>query len=214
MSLSKDLLRVLKENQKTGFATIITGDESWFYLEHPHQSVWPSSRDEAPERLKRKIDTKQCFMSVIWPVNGIHSLLDVPKKTTYNITFFSDVVFPDFIENICAGIRRRTPKRITMHLDNAHPHNSRKSDECLTEFRAPRVPHAAYSRDPAPNDFFLFGTVKAELQNDEIHSREDLILARTAIFGQISTETFISIYVSGIEKLKWVIKNGGEDFHK
>jgi hypothetical protein len=32
-----------------------------------------------------------------------------------------------------------------------------------------------------PNDFFLFGTVKPELQNYEIYSREDLILGIRAI---------------------------------
>jgi hypothetical protein len=47
-------LRILKENKKTGFANIITGDESWFYFEHPHQSVWVLSRDEVPERIKQK----------------------------------------------------------------------------------------------------------------------------------------------------------------
>jgi hypothetical protein len=40
VSLSKDFLRILKENQKTGFANVVTGDESWFYFEYPHQSVW------------------------------------------------------------------------------------------------------------------------------------------------------------------------------
>jgi hypothetical protein len=99
-----------------------------------------------------------------------------------------------------------------MHLDNARPHNSRKSNEYLTEFRARIVPHPAYSPDFAPSAFFFFGTVKAELQNYEIHSREDLILAITAIFNQISIETLISVYVSWAERLKRVIKNGGSTF--
>jgi hypothetical protein len=101
-----------------------------------------------------------------------------------------------------------------MHLANTRPHNSRKSNECLTEFRARRVPHPAYIPDLAPSDFFLFGTVKAELQNYKIQSREDLILARRAIFDQRSKETLISIYVSWIERLKWVTQNGKKYFHK
>jgi hypothetical protein len=89
-----------------------------------------------------------------------------------------------------------------MHLDNARPCNSQKSNECLTEFRTRRVPHPAYSPDLAPSGFFLFGTVKAELQNYDIHSREDLILAIRTIFGQISKETLISVYVSWMKRLK------------
>jgi hypothetical protein len=120
----------------------------------------------------------------------------VSKETTYNTTFFCDVVIPDLLEIVCAGSRRRTLKGTVMHLDNARPHNSQKSNECLTEFRARRVPHPAYSPDLAPSDFFLFGTVKADLQNYEIHSREYLILAIRTVLGEISKETLISVYVS------------------
>jgi hypothetical protein len=43
----------------------------------------------------------------------------------------------------------------------------------------------------APSDFLLFGTVETELQNDEIHGREDLILAIRAIFNEISKRSSI-----------------------
>jgi hypothetical protein len=39
MSLSTDISRVLKEDQKNGFTQVITGDESWFYFDYIHQSV-------------------------------------------------------------------------------------------------------------------------------------------------------------------------------
>jgi hypothetical protein len=100
ISLSTDLLRILKQSQKTGFANIITGDELWFYFEYPHQLVWAPSRDEVPERFKQKLDTEKCLISVIWSVNGIHSLFYVPKGTTYNTTFFCDVSFPDLRKNV------------------------------------------------------------------------------------------------------------------
>jgi hypothetical protein len=47
------------------------------------------------------------------------------------------------------------------------------------------VPYTGYSTDYAPSDFFLFGTVKTELQNYEIHNMDDLILARRTIFDEI-----------------------------
>jgi hypothetical protein len=100
VSLSIDLLRILKENQKTGFANAITCDESWFYFEYLHQSVEVASRDEVPERIKQKIDMEKCLLSTIWSANGIHSLLDVPKGTTYNTTFFCNAFIPGFHDNI------------------------------------------------------------------------------------------------------------------
>jgi hypothetical protein len=56
--------------------------------------------------------------------------------------------------------------------------------------------------------------VKAELQNYEIHSREDLILATRANFDQMFKEKLISVCISWIEKLKWMIKNGEKYYHK
>jgi hypothetical protein len=139
---------------------------------------------------------EKCPISVIWSVNGIHSLLDVPKGTAYNTTFFCDVGFPDLLANVRARSRRRTLKGILVHLDNGLPHNSTKSNECLTEFHARTVSHPVYSPDRVPNDFFLFGTVEVELQHSEIHSRADLILAVKAIFDEIPKETLDSVQVS------------------
>jgi hypothetical protein len=71
------------------------------------------------------------------------------------------------------------------------------------------VLHPVYNSDHAPSDFFLFETVKAELQNDEIQSREDLTLAMMAIFDEIPKEKLNSVYVSLLKRLKWVSKNEG-----
>jgi hypothetical protein len=214
VSPSTDILKVLKEDQKNGFTQVIAGNESWFYFDYFHQLVWVLSRDEIPERIKPKIDTEKCIISVIWSVNGIHSLLDVPKGTTHNRTFFCDVVVPDLHEHVHAHSRRLILKRVLMHLDNARLHNSKKYNECHTEFRARRVPHPAYSSDNTPSDFFLFWSVKIGLRNYKIHNRQDLILAIRAIFDEIPKDILNSVYVSWIKRLKWVIKNKEKYFSK
>jgi hypothetical protein len=70
--------------------------ESWFFFYYPCDSVWAMSHDEFHQLIKQKIDREECFISILWLVNGIHSLLDVPKGTTYNAAFFTDVVLPSF----------------------------------------------------------------------------------------------------------------------
>jgi hypothetical protein len=214
MSLSTDLLRILKEDQRNSFAQIITGDESWFYFDYIHQLVWVPSRDEIPERIKQKIEMKNCLILVIWSVNRIHNLLDMSKKTIYKSTFFYDVVVPDLLENIHRHSRRQTLTGVLVHPDNAHPHNSKKSHECLTKFHTRRVSHLAYSPDRAPSDFFLFGTVKTELQNYEIHRRQDLIMAIREIFDEMPKETFSPASISWIKRLKLLIQNKGKYFSK
>jgi hypothetical protein len=72
------------EQNVNGFQQIVTGDESWFFFYYPCDSGSAASRDELPQRIKQKINMENCLVSILWLVNGIHSLLDVPKGTTYN----------------------------------------------------------------------------------------------------------------------------------
>jgi hypothetical protein len=99
VSYSKLFLTVLMEEKVSGFLRSITGEESWFFFYHPWDSVWAASHEESPQRLKQSIDAEKCLVSILWSVNGIHSLRQVPKGTTYNITLFTDVALPSLIEN-------------------------------------------------------------------------------------------------------------------
>jgi hypothetical protein len=108
----------------------------------------------------------------------------------------------DLVRNLSIHSRRRALKGILLHLDNARPHNLRKSNECLEEFGALKVLHPACSPDLTTSNFFLLGIPKTELQNYEIYSRNDLISAIRSIFGEIPKETFNSIYDSWKKSLK------------
>jgi hypothetical protein len=98
------------EKKASGFQRIITENGSWFLLYYPRDSAWPASRDEPPQRIKQKIGAGKCLISVPWSVNGIHNLLDVPKRTTHNTVFFLDALMPCLIENIWSQTRRNTGK--------------------------------------------------------------------------------------------------------
>jgi hypothetical protein len=101
-----------------------------------------------------------------------------------------------------------TLKGFWMRFQNARLHNSKKSNEYLTELRAGRLPLPAYNQNLAPSDFFLFGTVKTELSNYEIHSsRQDLILTIRAIFDETPEDIFNSVSVSWTKRFKRIIKD-------
>jgi hypothetical protein len=72
------------EEKGSGFQGIFTGDDSWFFLYYLCDSIWAASRDdELPQRIRQKIDTEKCLISILWSVNGIYSLLDVFKGRRY-----------------------------------------------------------------------------------------------------------------------------------
>jgi hypothetical protein len=103
---------------------------------------------------------------------------------------------PDLVENLYAHNRKKILKGIFVYLDNASPHNSRQSCECLEGFPAYRIPYPAYSLDLAPNDFFLFGYLKTKVAGLVIRSREELISTIRHIFDEIPREKFIFIDLS------------------
>jgi hypothetical protein len=54
----------MMEQKVSGFQRIITGDESWFFLCYPRDSVWVASHDELPHRIEQKIGTEKCLVSI------------------------------------------------------------------------------------------------------------------------------------------------------
>jgi hypothetical protein len=61
-----ELLNVLEAMQRTIFRHIITGDESWFYLEYQHVSQWSIFHDEVPQRVNSAIGTAKFKLTDIW----------------------------------------------------------------------------------------------------------------------------------------------------
>jgi hypothetical protein len=164
--------------------------------------------------VSQKIDTEKCLISIFWCVNGIHTLLNVPKGSTYNTAFFCDQVVPTLVEGITSHGYRKMLKGFMVHLDNPSPHNSRRSQECLGANRATRLQHPAYSPDLAPSDFFLFGYLKEKLTSFDCGSRDDLKSAITSIFSEIDKETLIAVFLSWMKRLRWVIRKKGQYYQK
>jgi hypothetical protein len=101
-----------------------------------------------------------------------------------------------------------------IHLDNASPHNSRRSQECLEAHRVTRLQRPAYSHNFAPTDFFSFGYLKEKLSGFNCRSLEELKSAIASNFNEIDKETLVAVFVSWIERLKWVIRKKRRYYHK
>jgi hypothetical protein len=61
VSYSKLLLRALMKQKANGFQRIITGDESWFFLDYLRDSVWEASRDQLPQNVMQE----KCLISIL-----------------------------------------------------------------------------------------------------------------------------------------------------
>jgi hypothetical protein len=100
MSYWKLIRTALMEQTASRFQRTITGSEAEFFFDYPLDLIWTALHDELSQRTEQKTDTEKCLVSLLWSVDGIYSLLDVPKGTTCSITSFTDAVIPNLIENV------------------------------------------------------------------------------------------------------------------
>jgi hypothetical protein len=91
----------------------------------------------------------KCLVSILWLVNGIQSLLNVPKGTMCNTAFFIDAVMPSLIENVRSRTRKETLKGWLIHMENARPRNLGRAQRCIEASRTKRLVHPVYSPDLA-----------------------------------------------------------------
>jgi hypothetical protein len=96
-----------------------------------------------------------------------------------------------------------------VHLNNARPHNSRKSGTALTGTKAHRIPAPAYSPVLSPSDFFLFGMPKERTSGTSSSSPDALISAINALMASLSKDQLISVYKNWMKRLNWLIKHRG-----
>jgi hypothetical protein len=127
-------------------------------MSHGSSSIIPVIRsrgccDGLTQHTKQKIGTEKCLVSILWLVNRIQSLCDVPKGTASNIAFFIDTVMPSLTENRQSLTRGKTLKIWLVHRDDARPHNSGRAQKCMEASRAERRPHPNHSPDRSPSDF-------------------------------------------------------------
>jgi hypothetical protein len=61
----QELIPLLERMDANKFRNILTGDESWFMLEHHHAVKLSLSREDVSERVRQQIDTKiyaHCYL--------------------------------------------------------------------------------------------------------------------------------------------------------
>jgi hypothetical protein len=71
------------------------------------------------------------------------------------------------------------------------------------------VPHAVYSPDLAPSDFFLLRYLTAKLTAFHCTTLDELKNAIITIFNEIDRVTLLAVFNSWFERLEWGIQHGG-----
>lgn len=190
---SKLLLDYLMSESFNNFEFIITGDESWFYLDYSPRTLWTISNDNIPTRVEKCIGAKKYMLTIMWSKSRFYVVELLEPDQKFNSEYFIGKILKLLLLEFDKNHHNRK-KPILLHVDNARPHNSKSANDFLNQNNIIRLPHPPYSPDLAPSDFFLFGYIKNKLEGSKFEDPEELLLEIKRIISQISIDVLDKVF--------------------
>jgi len=181
VAMCQEMLSRDKGMNSAFFSSIVTMDETWtpmFSPETKRQSAqWKHTDSPPPKKLRVSASAEKMMVAMFWDVEGVILTHCVPKSTTVTGQTYEDVLRTKFLP----ALREKRPKKVAavfFHHDNAPLHRTAGVHQFFDD-NSEVVPHAPYSPDLAPSDFWLFSTLKDTLRGCMLSGRSALA---TAIF--------------------------------
>ncbi|GBP66474.1 Mariner Mos1 transposase [Eumeta japonica] len=109
--------------------------------------------------------------------------MPLENRKTASSKWYTTICLPDVFERIRKNNRQR---RIILHHDNARCHTSVEITRVLRGQKIELTGHPAYSRDLAPDDFYLSPSVKNKLRGQRFSRREEAVVAFKMYFLEIN----------------------------
>ena len=201
--LAGDLLLLLRDKKK--WPRIITGDESWIYLNNFGKSEWLLPGEEPTIGSKKNIGDKKLLLIVFFSTSGIHYSEFLPEGEKVNPQVMCSV-----LSSISGVLKTDATHPIWVHMDNARPHRAKTTQNKRLELHIQEAPHPPYSPDLAPSDFYLFGYLKGAISGSCFSCFEEMQQRVTDEITNISPKILRSVFNNWIRRLENCISNGGE----
>jgi hypothetical protein len=152
------------------------------------------SRDEVPTKEMQAISTRKFMLTVFWSVDGFHEAEYLPTRTRFDTAYFAEHIIPSLATKLRMWASERRGVVYRLHCDNTVPHNSARSQASIRDYGFHRIPQPPSSPDLAPSEFYLFGTVKRQLENRELVAPGDLLRAILQILARIPREELMDVF--------------------
>jgi len=162
------------------FSSIVTMDETWMPMFNPEtkrQSAQLKHTDSPPpKKFRVSTSAEEMMVAMFWDSEGVTLTHCVPKSTTVTGGTYEDVLRKKFLP----ALLENGPKSCScfFHYDNT-PHRAARIHQLFNNNNFEVVPHAPYSPNLAPSDFWLFPTLKDTFRFCTFSGRSALA---TAIF--------------------------------
>jgi hypothetical protein len=130
---------------------LMTGEESWFFLNISPRRIWTLSRDNVITRPRLDIRSKEFMFMIMWNPSGLYVVNRLPNDTKINSEYFETNRLIPFEQAIFPRGRAPHQKRLVARLDNCSVHTGRASTNWHEEYDIRRISH--------PTLFTWFGPV-------------------------------------------------------
>jgi hypothetical protein len=157
---AKTMFFFLHAAERDSWYHLVTGDESWFFLNILSCRIWTLSRDDMITRPRHDVQRIKCIFTMIWNSSSFYIVDRLSNNSKMNNDYFITSIPIPLEQAIFPRGRAPHQKRLVVHLDNCSIYTNRTSTDWLEEHGIRRMPHSPYSPDLAPSDFYLFPAVK------------------------------------------------------
>lgn len=201
MNISQECLELYNRNPAEFLRRFITVDETWIHYYTPEtkqqSKQWVGPGECAPKKAKTVPSAGKVMATVFWDSRGVVLIDYLEKGRTITGEYYASL-----LDKLNDAIQAKRPhlakKKVLFHQDNAPAHTSRVVAAKLHDLRFEVVPHAPYSPDLAPSDYFLFPNLKKWLGGRRFSSNDEVKAETTAYFAELDS----SHYADGIKKLE------------
>ena len=207
VGMARDLFHLLRDKKK--WPRIVTGDETWIYLNNFGKAEWLLPGEEPTIGAKKQVGDKKLLLTVFFSTSGVHLAEFQPEGEAVTAQ-----VMCNTFGSIASTLRTDHLHPAWVHMDNARPHVAKLTQLRLKDLHLCAIKHQPYSPDLSPCDFYLFGYLKGIIGGRIFRDFDEMKRCVIEELHKIPQKTLRSVYNSWIRCLEECTRNGGEYVHE
>lgn len=201
LQISQQLLQRFRADPDDFLSRLVTQDETWvhhFDPESKRQSMqWKHPWSPSPRKFRVTASAGKVMASVFWDSAGVIMIDYLERGRTITGEYYSQLLIR-LREAIKQKRRGKVGKGVMMLQDNAPPHTSHVAKAAMERCGFELLPHAPYSPDLAPSDYYLFPLLKEQLRGKHFGSDDEVV---SAIEEWINKQES-GFFLNGLKKLE------------
>ncbi len=195
---------------------LVATDESWFFCWDPEAKrsscQWLSPNEPRPTKVRMERSTVNVMLVAFINCRGLIHREFIPDGRG-----ITGPVFLQILKNFRESMRRKRllvwrAQQWGLLMDNAPAHTSRIEKNWFNDRHIPLLPHAGYSPDLTPLDYWFFARVKKIVHGIRFHSAQELMDAVDNAIRLIGAQEFAQAFDRLVPRLHKCVAERGSYF--